>query len=83
MEGDYLTLMEQVQSSLETITDTPNCLLDREALRTTRELLQVRTEISDLEGEILMFFVLSHREILTAATESNPMWRPPGVTCSW
>ena len=41
MEEDCLVLMEEIRMSLEAVTEDSTCLLDSEALRTTRELIQV------------------------------------------
>lgn len=43
MESDCLLLMEQVQDTLGAAMEESSCILDRGALRTTRELIQVST----------------------------------------
>ena len=41
-ETDCLVLMEQVQGTLEALMQDSRCLLDTNALRTTKELMQVK-----------------------------------------
>ena len=42
MEKECLVLMQQVQSCLDEMKANSVCLVDKEALSSTRELLQVR-----------------------------------------
>ena len=41
VEGSCLALIQEIQTALDTLSEDSSCLLDPEALRTTRELIQV------------------------------------------
>ena len=68
VEADLLLLMERIKNSLNTVMESSSCYLDREALTTTMELIQVNIIQCYAVGVVLT--VLSHyREILTAPIE--------------